>query len=67
MFNEPLFRYMVFRQNTTLAALAEFMGINEATLYRKMKGQSDFTRAEIQAIKAFLKMSNDESLAVFFA
>lgn len=67
MFDEPLFRYMVNRRQLSLADVAGRMGVNEATLYRKMKGKSDFTRAEIQNLKNILDMSNDESLKVFFA
>lgn len=67
MFNEPLFKYMIQRRQLTLADVADKMGINEATLYRKMKGKSDFTRAEIQLLKDILGMSDLESIKVFFA
>lgn len=67
MFNESLFKYMIQRRQLTLADVANKMGINGATLYRKMKGKSDFTRAEIQLLKDILGMSDLESIRVFFA
>lgn len=67
MFDEPLFRYMVNRRQLSMAVVADRLGVNEATLYRKIKGKSDFSRAEIQALKAILCMTTDECVKVFFA
>lgn len=51
----------------SVESLATYLGINVATLYRKMNGKSDFTRNEILLIMAFLCLSNDEVFAIFFA
>ena len=67
MFDEPLFRYMMNRRQLSMAVVADRLGVNEATLYRKIKGKSDFSRAEIQALKASLSMTTDECVKVFFA
>ncbi|WP_289002331.1 helix-turn-helix transcriptional regulator [uncultured Megasphaera sp.] len=67
MFDEPLFRYMMNRKKLSMSAVADQLGMNEVTLYRKIKGKSDFSRAEIQALKNILGMSNAECISVFFA
>lgn len=67
MFDEPLFRYMMNRKKFSMSAVADQLGMNEVTLYRKIKGKSDFSRAEIQALKSILGMSNAECISVFFA
>ena len=55
MFDEPLFRYMMNRKKLSMSAVADQLGI------------SDFSRAEIQALKNILGMSNAECISVFFA
>lgn len=67
MFDRNLFKYFVARAGKNLNKTAGFMGINETTLHRKMNGVSDFTREEIQALKSFLSLSDQEAMQVFFA
>lgn len=67
MFDRALFKYMVDRKQLTLSDVANQLGINDATLYRKMKGESDFSRSEIQMLKSILGMTTEESISVFFA
>lgn len=67
MFRENLFKSKLAECNITLKEIAAIMGCNEATLYRKMKGQSDFTRNEIQLVKQKLGLSSSEVEAIFFA
>lgn len=67
MFDEPLFRYMLNRRHLSMSVVADRLGVNEVTLYRKIKGKSDFSRAEIQALKTILDMTTDECVRVFFA
>jgi hypothetical protein len=47
--------------------LANRLGIDAATFYRKKKGESDFYRREIQIIKKLLQLSNEEVDIIFFA
>ena len=47
--------------------VASFLGVNLATLYRKMSGQSDFTRNEIQLFKCEMHLSTDDVEKIFFA
>ena len=67
MFDRNLFKYFVARANKTFGSTAAFLDINEATLYRKANGSSDFTREEIQKLKAFLCLTDQEAMRVFFA
>ena len=47
--------------------IARILGINEATLYRKISGESDFTRNEIQLFRQALGLTSCEIDAIFFA
>ena len=42
------------------------LSINGSTLYRKMAGISDFTRAEIEKLRELLSLSVKEAEAIFF-
>lgn len=67
MFDRKLFNYYIDRANQTKGAVAAHLGIDPATLYRKSAGSSEFTRDEIQKLKDFLMLSDDEAMKVFFA
>lgn len=65
MFDEFAFRDLVRRKGKTMKQVAEALGISTTTLYRKMSGESDFYRGEIQTMCRFL---GEESLGnIFFA
>ena len=65
MFDEVAFRKLVLERGLEFKAVAEAMGIRPSTLYRKMKGQLDFTRSEIQKCCDFFGV--DELNYIFFA
>lgn len=67
MFDKNKFKYYVADRNETLGKVAEYLGINQATLTRKLNGESDFYRAEIQAIASMLDLSTDEVTEIFFS
>lgn len=67
MFNRNLFRAKVVAMGMTLEEVARKMGINPSTLDRKMSGNSDFTRSEIQSLRKMLTMTADECDSIFFA
>ena len=67
MFDKNLFRYYISRAGKTFGSTAAFLDINEATLYRKVNGVSDFNREEIQKLKDYLGLTDQEALQVFFA
>ena len=66
MFKENLFKAKLVECGVTLREIASVMGCNESTLYRKMQGQSDFTRNEIQLIKQKLGMDSEQVETIFF-
>lgn len=65
MFNKLKFKAAVIESRKTIADVAEYLNINESTLYRKINGTSEFSRDEIQNICVFLKL--DSPLEIFFA
>lgn len=67
MFNKNAFKAKVVGAGMTLAEVAAKIGINPATLGRKMSGESDFTRAEIQKMRSILEMTAADADAIFFA
>lgn len=67
MFNKNKFKYFVAEKDKTLGEVSDYLGINPATLTRKMNGESDFTRSEIQAISLYLGLSVTEVVDIFFS
>lgn len=67
MFNRNLFKAEVIKAGMTLEQIAGALGVNIATLYRKLNGESDFTRNEIALFKDYLKLEISEIDAIFFA
>lgn len=47
--------------------LAKKIGINEATLSKKMHGHSQFSRSEMLKIKDLLHLSDSDFMALFFS
>ena len=64
MFNRKAFQLAVISADTTYEDVAKAIGINASTLYRKISGQSEFTRSEIQSICEVLKL--DSPMDIFF-
>lgn len=67
MFDRNKFRAKVVEIGITLEEVSKELKINPATLYRKMSGKSDFSRQEIQDVRRFLKLDDDEVNEIFFA
>lgn len=67
MFKANLFKSLLMARNKTVDDIAQIIGVNKVTLYRKMNGVSDFTRNEIQLIRHELALSADEVTDIFFA
>ena len=65
MYNDEAFMALVNKRGVKLNAVAAAMGMQPSTLYRKRKGELDFTRSEIQACCDFFNLP--EMNAVFFA
>ncbi|MCL2474912.1 MAG: hypothetical protein FWF37_02100 [Chloroflexi bacterium] len=54
-------------KDDTYKALARYLRINEATLYRKMSGRTDFLREEIRHIKERYELTSDEVETIFLS
>lgn len=67
MFNKNQFCGKVRANGLTLEKVACYLGINSATLTRKMNGKSDFTRNEIELLRQKLSLSANELQAIFFS
>jgi len=67
MFSKKRFYEALAGRSMPVTRLATTLEMNQATLFRKIKGESDFTRAEIQEIRERLSLSQAEMDAIFFA
>lgn len=65
MFDKKRFKAAVVLAGLTLRQVAIELNIDEATLYRKMNGESDFYRREIQQLCDILEIKNPAD--IFFA
>lgn len=65
MFDEKKFRAALILRGISLNEVAKSMGINIVTLYRKMSGDSDFYRSEIQKFCELTGIENPSD--IFFA
>ncbi len=66
MFNRNKFKATAMEHGTSLQQIAKLFGISLPTLYRKMNGESDFTRNEIQIFRRTFGLSGEECDAIFF-
>lgn len=67
MFRLNLFKAKLVEKGVSTRDMAGIIGCNEATLYRKMNGVSDFTQNEIQLIKQALSLTSADVEDIFFA
>lgn len=66
MVNRDLFRAKCVEHGISLKDAAGILGVNPATLSRKLAGKSDFTRNEIQLFRAALHLTAQETDFIFF-
>lgn len=67
MFKKNEFKAEVVRRGMNLDDVAKAIGINPASLHRKMNGVSDFYRGEIEKIIKLLGLSDSDVIRIFFA
>lgn len=65
--NVKKFRAILILKGKTVKDIANLLNINITTLYRKLNGESDFYRNEIDAISKDLNLSLEEIEEIFFA
>lgn len=54
------------RKGLTNAHVADLLGMDESTFYRKRKGLTDFTRKEIQKLRSILALTSEDVDEIFF-
>lgn len=64
--NERELRAIIVREGKRIPDVAKAIGINKATLYKKLRGKNDFTQSEIVKISNLLKLSPEQILFIFF-
>jgi hypothetical protein len=67
MLDVKKFRSALILKGETYKNIAELLNINVTTLYRKLNGESDFYRSEIDTIAKHLKLTLEEVEEIFFA
>ena len=65
MFDEQKFRAAAILSGLSMDQIANQLGINSTTLYRKLKRNGDFSRSEIQILRSLFTVKNTDS--IFFA
>lgn len=66
MLNKDALVEKIKENDMTFESFATELGINYSTLYRKLNGESDFTRSEIQISKNVLKLDVNTADSIFF-
>lgn len=64
--NIPKLKGKIVERGINVETLAERIGIDRSTLYRKMDAGERFTVAEAIKIKDVLDLTNDEAMSIFF-
>lgn len=67
MFNQNLFKAKIAEKGSSVIGLCNELGICEATFYRKISRNGDFSRFEIGKIADVLDLSATERDRIFFA
>lgn len=56
----------IVENGTNVEKLAEYLGIDRATLYRKLGNFEKFTIGEANKVKTALGLTDEEATAIFF-
>lgn len=65
MFDKNRFQAKYIEHGLSAVGVARIMGINPATLSRKVNGEYDFTRNEIQLFRVELGLTAEEVADIF--
>lgn len=66
MVNTRLLRGKIEEKGTSVAEIAAKMGIDKATLYRRIANSESFTIGEVGRITEILSLSHEEAVSIFF-
>ena len=64
--NPTEFKVAQIRADISKEDMAKKLGINIATLYRKINGESEFTLSELKLLKEILELSKEDVDRIFF-
>lgn len=67
MVNTRLLRGKIEEKGTNVAEVAAKMGIDKATLYRRIANSESFTIGEVGRITEILSLSSEEAISIFFS
>ena len=67
VFNQNLLKAKMIEKGVTALSICNETGICEATFYRKVSRDGDFSRFEIGKISELLKLTRQERDSIFFA
>lgn len=66
MFKSELLKGKMVSKKINAEYLSDKLGINITTFYRKLSGESEFNRLEMNIIKNILSLTKDEMDSIFF-
>ena len=66
MVNVDLLKGKITERGTNVSEIAVKMGVDKATLYRRIADGSSFTIGEVEKIAEVLRLSHDEAISIFF-
>ncbi len=66
MFHANELRAELVRRELSVEDVAKQMGIDKTSLYRKLKGDSEFLRIEIEKLVNILQLNGEDVLRIFF-
>ncbi len=67
MVNTRLLRGKIEEKGTNIPEVAAKMGVDKATLYRRIANSETFTIGEVGKIAEILRLSHDEAVSIFFS
>ncbi|EOW2617735.1 XRE family transcriptional regulator [Enterococcus faecalis] len=67
MINVAKLKGLIVERGTTQQAVADSIGIDRSTFYRKMKKGGDFSIEEAKGIKEQVPLSDAEAIEIFLA
>ena len=66
MVNTALLRSAITKKGTNVTEVAAQMGVDKATLYRRMADSGTFTIGEVEKLTSILNLSHEEAISIFF-
>ena len=67
LFRPELLKAKMIIKNVNAALLSDKIGVDISTFYRKLNGESEFNRTEMQIIRNELSLNKDDMDSIFFS